>query len=142
MPQLGGGLQTLRRRPEFLRIRNGLRWACAAFVLEAKSRDGWKPPSPVPDGIARFGLTVTKALGSAVTRNRVRRRLKSALQQSAPAHAKPGFDYVVIARSPAETKVFESLVADFVTAFAAVHRPGAQANRPRNKPAARKSAPP
>jgi ribonuclease P protein component len=128
------GLVTLRRRSEFLRIRNGLRWAAGPFVLEAKSREGWTPPVPIAADVARFGLTVTKQLGSAVHRNRIRRRLKSAIQLTAPLHAKPGFDYVVIARAPAETKMFDRLVADLIVAFAKVHSPRST-SRPAGRPA-------
>lgn len=111
----------LQRRREFLRIRNGLRWSSAAFVVEAKSREGWVSPAPVAPGITRFGLTVTKQLGNAVTRNRIRRRLRSALQQIAPRCARPGFDYVVIARAEAGTILFARLVCELEAALTGVH---------------------
>jgi ribonuclease P protein component len=114
-------LATLKRRTEFLRIRHGLRWSTAAFVIEAKSRAGWTPPAAIDPTLPRFGLTVTKQLGSAVHRNRIRRRLRAALQATAAVHGRAGFDYVVIARAPAEGKPFDALVADFVTAFERVH---------------------
>jgi ribonuclease P protein component len=135
-----GPLQTLKRRSEFLRIRNGLRWATASFVLEAKVREGWSAPVPIPTSAVRFGLTVTKQLGSAVRRNRIRRRLKAALQECAPTHAKPGFDYVVIARAPAETSPFETLVGDLVAAFAGVHSPRGQYKPPRQRAAKQNSS--
>lgn len=131
------GLVTLQRRSEFLRVRNGLRCSTKAFVLEAKTRDGWLPPVAVPTGLARFGFTVTKKLGSAVHRNRIKRRLKSAVLIAARTHAKPGFDYVIIAREPAETDAFDSLVANFVIAFEKAHRSRPQApgrKRAQNSP--------
>ena len=114
-------LVTLQRRSEFLRIRNGLRWSTAAFVLEAKSRQGWAPPAPVPDQVARFGFTVTKQLGGAVKRNRIRRRLKAAVSLTSERLARPGFDYVVIARAPAGTRVFTDLLRDFELGFDRLH---------------------
>jgi ribonuclease P protein component len=120
-PAVAAKLAMLKRRSEFLRIRNGLRWSTAAFVIEAKSREGWTPPVPITAHLARFGLTVTKQLGGAVQRNRIRRRLRSVLQQTARPHAKPGFDYVVIARAPAEMRAFDSLVNDMAIAFERVH---------------------
>ncbi len=129
-------LVMLKRRSEFLRIRNGLRWSTASFVVETKARAGWTSPMPIDAGLARFGLTVTKQLGGAVDRNRIRRRLRAALQQIAAPHAKPGFDYVVIARAPAGTCDFDQLVADLVTAFERVHsRPA----KPRQEKRATKS---
>lgn len=116
------GLVMLKRRAEFLRIRNGLRHAGGAFVVEAKSRHGVTALQDVPPHVARFGLTVTKQLGNAVVRNRVRRRLRHALRAIAPANAVAGFDYVLIARSRAASDCFERLAGDLAGAFAKIHR--------------------
>ena len=106
-------LVTLKRRSEFLRVRGGHRVGRPAFVLEARPRE-------VAGGVAqsaeatRFGFTVTKALGTAVVRNRIRRRLKAAVQQTIAAAAPlaQAYDVVVIARSEAETIDFAVLVAE------------------------------
>lgn len=45
----------------------------------------------------RFGLSTGRKLGGAVTRNRVRRRLREALRVMAPAF-QPGWDVLIIAR--------------------------------------------
>jgi ribonuclease P protein component len=45
----------------------------------------------------RFGLSTGRKLGSAVTRNRVRRRLREALRVMAPSF-QPGWDVLIIAR--------------------------------------------
>ena len=124
------GLVMLQRRSEFLRIRGGLRWSCQPFVLEAKSRDGWVSPVSVPADIARFGLTVTKQHGSAVVRNRTRRRLKAALRDLAPRCAKPGFDYVIVARAGIKDLAFERMLAELTVAFERVH----SSPKPRSKP--------
>jgi ribonuclease P protein component len=109
-------LTTLKRRAEFLRIRKGARCALAAFVLEAKRRaDGGLA------GGARFGFTVSKQVGGAVERNRIRRRLKAAVRDLANEHTQRDFDYVLIARRPALDCDFAALVADLVKAFARVH---------------------
>jgi ribonuclease P protein component len=142
MPAPAYNLVTLRRRSEFLRIRNGLRWATGAFVLEAKSREGWVPPVPIAPELTRFGLTVTKKLGSAVHRNRIRRRLKSALRLAAPGRAKLDFDYVVIARAPAETNIFAHLVADLVAAFEGIHSRRPQSKSAKRPAQSRNSSPP
>jgi ribonuclease P protein component len=110
-------LVTLKKRSEFLRIRGGARWSGAAFVLETKPRDAGVRMPAAP----RFGFTVTKKLGNAVTRNRIRRRLKAALTSLDGLSSKPGHDYVVIARTAAGTRDFEALKADFITALKTVH---------------------
>jgi ribonuclease P protein component len=130
------GLVMLQRRSEFLRIRGGLRWSCEAFVLEAKPRDGWVSPVPVPAEIARFGLTVTKQHGCAVVRNRTRRRLKAALRDLAPRLAKPGLDYVIVARASLKSMPFERLLAALAAAFERVHsRPARSKSPARGNPA-------
>jgi ribonuclease P protein component len=45
----------------------------------------------------RFGLATGRKLGNAVTRNRVRRRLREALRVMAPSF-QPGWDVLIIAR--------------------------------------------
>jgi ribonuclease P protein component len=108
---------TLKRRSEYLRVRKGARCATAAFVLEAKARDGSTRPVEGP----RFGYTVTRQIGKAVERNRIRRRLKAAVRDAAANHANGEFDYVLIARRAALTSQFAALVGELARAFARVH---------------------
>ena len=75
-----------------------------AFVLEAKGRsDGEQRDS---EASPRFGFTVTRKIGKAVERNRIKRRLKAAVRSAVAAHADGNFDYVLIARRPALTTEF------------------------------------
>ena len=108
---------TLKRRPEFQRVCKGARCAVAALVLEGRTRE---EQSGVAQ--ARFGFTITRQVGNAVVRNRIRRRLKAAIAGIAQAHARSDFDYVVIARRPALGAPFAQLVADLVHALDRVHR--------------------
>lgn len=112
-----GPLVTLRTRAEFLSVRGGGRWAGPAFVLEGKAR-ATSGPHPGP----RFGFTITKRLGSAVVRNRIRRRLREALRTEAMFAAQAGIDYVIVARQAALKRPFPDLVADFRQGFTKVHR--------------------
>jgi ribonuclease P protein component len=111
----------LKRRAEFLRVRKGPRWATPSFVLEAKPRDS-REAEPSAQGGARFGFTVTRQVGKAVERNRIRRRLKAAVREVGAGHARGEFDYVLIARRPALTSDFAVLRSDLVKAFERVHR--------------------
>jgi ribonuclease P protein component len=111
---------TLKKRAEYLRVRKGARCATPIFVLEAKARSG-EDRSP-PTGAPRFGFTVTRQVGKAVERNRIRRRLKAAVRGVGPDHVKRDFDYVLIARRPALTSEFAALVSELAKAFARVHR--------------------
>lgn len=126
------GLATLKRRSEFLRIRGGRRWACEAFVIETKARQ-----TPSRDGTAasqvaagpRFGFTVTRKLGSAVVRNRIRRRLREALRLLPPDTARDGWDYVVVARPAAADVPFARLQELLSTAFDRLGRTPARRGR-------------
>ncbi|MEQ8824334.1 MAG: ribonuclease P protein component [Filomicrobium sp.] len=122
-------IATLKKRSDFLRVRGGARWGAASFALEARLREG------VPDlsglGVdeteagqsqgARFGFTITKKIGNAVARNRIRRRFREAVREIAPNRARDDCDYVLIARRAALTQKFAQLLEDLQTAFERVH---------------------
>ena len=111
-------IATLKHRSEFLRLRHGARFAAQGFVLEGKPREKGDSAAAEP---ARFGFTVSKKVGGAVERNRIKRRLKAAVRDVAQEHAHAGFDYVLIARRAALDSAYEALVADLKKAFGRVH---------------------
>ena len=110
----------LKTRAEFLHAKGGARYVAPSLVLEARARANDNELDP---GLARFGFTATKTLGGAVVRNRARRRLKEAVRMAAPAHAKGGYDYVLIARAGTVQGRFAELIKDFERALAKVHAP-------------------
>jgi ribonuclease P protein component len=116
-----GRVETLKRRSEFLRTRKGTRAATPCFVLEAKHRED-DVELAATEG-PRFGFTVSKAVGKAVERNRIKRRLKAAVRDVVCDHARRDFDYVLIARRAALDVRFAALVADLVKALKRAHAP-------------------
>jgi ribonuclease P protein component len=58
----------------------------------------------------RFAFSTSRALGSAVVRNRVRRRLREALRSLAP-ELRPGWDVLLIARAGLVTTDYRTVVA-------------------------------
>ncbi|SDT89268.1 ribonuclease P protein component [Stappia sp. ES.058] len=94
-------LPTLKKRAEFLAVAKGGRMPRRAFVLQAAERPG--PP--------RIGYTVTKKVGNAVERNRIRRRLRAAVRASCEA-ARPDVNYVLIGRRGALSQDFAALAGD------------------------------
>jgi ribonuclease P protein component len=108
----------LKKRVEFLRVRGGRSWRSGSLVLQARKRT-----EEMNNGCkARFGFTATKRLGGAVLRNRVRRRLKETVRLEAGRWARPGYDYVVIARAGALTRSFEDIRKDLRAALDGVHK--------------------
>lgn len=107
-------IQRLTRRPEFLAVAaSSLRFATPSVVVQA--RPGSDTASP--DAAARFGFTATRKLGGSVQRNRARRRLKAAAAALAPAHAKPGTDYVFVARAGVFGRAWPDLLRDVALAM-------------------------
>jgi ribonuclease P protein component len=117
-PRTAAAFGRLRRRAEFQRVSRGLRRGAEAFTLQAARREG---RSDGPAG-ARVGLTVTRKIGNAVVRNRIRRRLKEALRAARPLEAEADHDYVLIARREALGRSFAALVEDVREAFRAIKR--------------------
>jgi ribonuclease P protein component len=111
-------LITLKRRADFLRVRGGARCSLTSFTLEAKARPAVAGQADVGP---RFGFTVTKRLGGAVVRNRIRRRLREAVRLCAQELARPGYDYVLIAKDGALKRPFLDLLQDVRTALERVH---------------------
>ena len=66
-------------------------------------------------GANRIGYTVTKKLGHAVVRNRVRRRLREIYRLHEP-ELRTGADLVVVARTRSVEASYRTLERDFLTA--------------------------
>ena len=103
-------MERLKQRADFLAAAQGAKAHGAAFVLQARARGDAAAP--------RFGFTASKKVGSAVERNRVRRRLREIVRRHAALLAEDGHDYVLIGRRAALQAPFEAMVADFTGALA------------------------
>jgi ribonuclease P protein component len=116
----------LRRRADFQRAAKGRRARMEAFALQANCRVA------TLDGLgARVGFTVTKKLGGAAARNRIRRRLKEAVRLSPNLETRPDHDYVLMAQREALGRRFDLLLADLERAFSLVHSKSSHAGRAR-----------
>jgi ribonuclease P protein component len=81
--------------------------------VQTRNRRDGAPP--------RIGFTVTKKLGTAVERNRIRRRLREAVRISVQDRLKPGFDYVFVGRSGTAGRDFGKLISDIRAALDYLH---------------------
>jgi ribonuclease P protein component len=84
-----------------------------AFVLQARRRAEYS-------AAIRIGFTVSRQVGDAVERNRVRRRLREVVRLSAAAGTEglnSGHDYVLIGRRAALAAPFGELMQDFDAAL-------------------------
>ena len=101
---VGPNPKRLLKRAEFLAVRRGEKRRGRLFLVEVLDRnDGLSP---------RVGFTVTKKVGNAVVRNRIRRRLKEAVRTHAASDMAPGNDYVIVGREDVLTIPFGQLKAE------------------------------
>ena len=84
----------------------------------------------------RFGITVTKKIGNAVVRNRMKRRFRALLHKMLPVLGLPGTDHVMIGREDGVERDFTVLREEL---RAALSRAAAgKGDPPRRKPGPRK----
>lgn len=103
-PEAGSrGIWRITERRDFLAANRGRRVPTPVFVLLTHDRGEGAPQ--------RVGFTVTKKLGNAVARNRIKRRLRALAREMLPEHGVPHADHVLIARDAALTAPFEELRA-------------------------------
>lgn len=121
-------MQRLRRRTDFLQAAAGAKAPMTPFMLQARRRGH-------DDSGARVGFTVSRKVGTAVERNRVRRRLREIVRREAAA-MRSGYDYVLVGRRAALQEPFDRMIASFEAALQRVHTalndPAARP-RPRHK---------
>jgi ribonuclease P protein component len=110
---MGQQLERLTRRTDFRAAASGLRASGSAFVVQARRR--------AEDGPVRVGFTVSRQVGNAVERNRVRRRLREMVRLSAGMHG--GHDYVLIGRRAALAAPFGELKRELDVALRRIHDP-------------------
>jgi ribonuclease P protein component len=113
-------MERLRQRADYLAAAAGTKAPATAFVLQARQRDD--------EGPARVGFTVSRKVGNAVERNRVRRRLKETVRLLPEGPMRVGFDYVLIGRRAALALPFWRLRSELTTALERIHG----GRRPRN----------
>ena len=77
--------------------------------------------APVPAdslrSVARVGFTVSRKVGNAVARNRVRRRLREIARQIIPEQARRDLDYVLVGRQAALKRDFATLRQELLEAL-------------------------
>lgn len=107
-------MDRLRQRADFLAAANGARMNSAAFLLQGRTRDD--------DGPVRIGFTVTRKIGTATERNRIRRRLREVVKHVDAQSMRPHSDYVLVGRRAALDRGFATMIDDLHTALRRLDR--------------------
>ncbi|GGB15823.1 ribonuclease P protein component [Sphingomonas metalli] len=105
----------LTRRRDFLAANAGRRAPMPGFVLLVQSRDDG-------DAMMRVGYTVTRKIGNAVVRNRMKRRFRELAREILPTAGISGADHVLIGRSGGIERDFASLRSELAKALRKVAR--------------------
>jgi|ERR1700754_1673542 ribonuclease P protein component len=117
-------MNRLKQRADFVAASHGPRMASSAFVVQSRVRDD--------DGPIRVGFTVTKKVGTATERNRVRRRLRELVKRLDVTSMRPHHDYVIVGRRAALDRGFETMLNDLRSALGRLEQQTSK--RPNNLP--------
>jgi ribonuclease P protein component len=85
------------------------------FVLIVRDRED-------ADATMRIGITVSKKVGNAVIRNRMKRRFRALAREVLPEAGLPGADHVLIGRNSGIERDFSDLKIELAKALAKVKR--------------------
>lgn len=102
-------ISVLTKRADFVAANSGLRNARVGFVLLTR---------PNGEQGTRYGITVTKKIGNAVVRNRMKRRFRELLRAALPEHGLPDHDHVLIGRHGGIERDFHSMAKELDKALA------------------------
>jgi ribonuclease P protein component len=105
----------MTRRADFLAANRGQRAPMPGFVLLVRPR---RDDSPM----IRAGFTVTKKIGNAVVRNRMKRRLRALARAALPKLGLAGADHVLIGREGGIERNFAQLAAELDQALSKIAR--------------------
>jgi ribonuclease P protein component len=109
-PQEAQRLATIKKRSDFLAANGGLRTTTPGFILLVRDRKD-------SDASMRVGFTITKKIGGAVVRNRMKRRFRALAQEVVSAKGYTGADHVMIGRANGIDRDFGLLRSDLAGAL-------------------------
>jgi ribonuclease P protein component len=104
------GYSIIKKRADFLAANRGKRYATPGFVLLVRDRQDGDPAK-------RLGITITKKVGNAVVRNRMRRRFRELAREMLGDKGKAGADHILIGRDGGIERDFGELRADLAKAL-------------------------
>jgi ribonuclease P protein component len=108
-------LTSIRQRKDFLAANSARRVATPGFVLLVRQRSD--------DSTAkRLGVTVTKKIGNAVVRNRMKRRFRALAREMIAPDGVDGADHILIGRAGGVERDFDMLRSELADALTKAKR--------------------
>ncbi|WP_333571490.1 ribonuclease P protein component [Sphingomonas sp.] len=103
-------LDRLTQRKDYLAANGGKRAPMPGFVLLVRERNDADPSM-------RIGITVSKKVGNAVIRNRMKRRFRMLAREVLPEAGIAGADHVLIGRNGGIERPYADLKAELAKAL-------------------------
>lgn len=104
-------VEVIRKRADFVAANRGKRFVTPDFVLLCHKRH---PLHPISSDAIRHGITVTKKIGNAVARNRMKRRFRALVAETLPEHGISGVDHILIGRKQRQERDFKKMKVELV----------------------------
>ena len=107
----------LKKRIDFIHVaETRISYATPSLILQMRKHTKQETQSTFLAPL-RLGFTVSKKVGKAVVRNRVKRRLKAVASILLPIQISSNCDYVIIGRQNAISRTFPGLISDLQNAL-------------------------
>ena len=103
-------LKTIKKRIDFVKVsKKGKKFFTQGFILQKYKRD-----FSSKENTARVGFTITKKIGNAVVRNKIKRRFRAIIKEILNNYLKKNYDYVIIANKKSLVMNYKELKNDVV----------------------------
>ncbi|MES2326412.1 MAG: ribonuclease P protein component [Pseudomonadota bacterium] len=106
----------MKKRADFVAANAGKRTTMPGFILLVRDRKDADPAM-------RVGFTVTKKIGGAVVRNRMKRRFRALARELVPSKGLAGADHVMIGRAKGIEREFGLLRSELGEALDRLRKP-------------------
>ena len=104
--------KTIKKRIDFVKVsKKGKNFFTKGFILQKYKRGLSSKDKEIT---VRVGFTITKKIGGAVVRNKIKRRLRAIIKEVLNNYFKKNYDYVIIANKKSLDMDYKELKNDII----------------------------